>query len=162
MPIAEGRIHVAASQADVFDLAQDYDRRLEWDPFLRQIRMPDGAAANGVGARVWVVAKNGLSMEVIYIAFDRPRTVAMKMTEGPRMFKHFAGTWRFERRTERLTEVTFRYGFETTWSFLRPMLNPVIRSVLTRDIRRRLEGLERGAEGGGGAQCRTCATSRKK
>ena len=149
MPIAEGRLHITASQADLFDLAQDYDLRLEWDPFLRQIRLPDGGAPNGVGTRVWVRAKNGLSMEVIYVAFDRPRTVAMKMTEGPRVFKRFAGTWRFERRTERLTEVTFRYSFETTWSFLRPMLNPVIRSVLTRDIRHRLEGLKRGAEKGG-------------
>jgi ribosome-associated toxin RatA of RatAB toxin-antitoxin module len=71
------------------------------------------------------------------------------MTDGPRMFARFAGSWRFERQTERLTLVTFRYNFETTWPALRAILNPVIRRVLTRDIRRRLQGLKRGAEEGG-------------
>lgn len=146
MPVAEGRLDIAASQEAVFDLAQDYDRRLEWDPFLRQIRFLDADATANVGTRVWVRARNGLSMEVTYIVFDRPRTVAMKMVDGPRMFSRFAGTWRFEKKAERLTEVTFRYNFETAWSSLRPVLNPVIRSILTRDIRLRLEGLARGCD----------------
>ena len=149
MPIAEGTIEVAARQEDVFDLAQDYDLRLEWDPFLQKIRFRNGVTAGDAGVKVWVRAKNGLSMEVIYLTFDRPRSVAMKMTDGPRMFARFAGSWRFERQTESLTAVTFRYNFETSWPALRALLNPVIRRVLTRDIRRRLEGLKRGAEEGG-------------
>ena len=148
MPIAEGTIEVIASQEDVFDLAQDYDLRLEWDPFLKKIRFRDGVSAGDVGVKVWVRAKNGLSMEVIYLTFDRPRSVAMKMTDGPRMFARFAGSWRFQSQTESLTAVTFRYNFETKWPALRALLNPVIRRVLTRDIRRRLEGLKRGAEEG--------------
>ena len=35
----------------LFDLSQDYKRRLEWDPFLRSARLVDGADKPGVGVR---------------------------------------------------------------------------------------------------------------
>ena len=38
MPIVEAKIEVEAAQGDVFDLAQDYDLRLRWDPFLREMK----------------------------------------------------------------------------------------------------------------------------
>ena len=85
-------------------------------------------------------------MEVVYVTYDRPRSTAMKMIDGPRFFERFAGTWKFDRVEDGGTDVTFRYNFETRWRVLRPALNPVIGAVFGRDIRLRLEGLKRAAE----------------
>ena len=147
MPIVEAEIEVGAAQADVYDLAQDYGLRLRWDPFLREMRFRDGAREAAVGVKVWVRAKNGLTMEVVYITLDRPASVAMKMTDGPRLFERFAGSWRFERVADASTRVIFRYNFETRWPWLRPLLNRAVGLVFARDIRARLDGLKRGAEG---------------
>jgi len=146
MPIVEGRIRVDSPQETVFDLAQDYGARLDWDPFLSRIVFRDGATEANVGVKVWVRAKNGLSMEVVYVTYDRPRSTAMKMIDGPRFFERFAGTWKFDRRDDGSTEVTFRYNFETRWRVLRRVLNPAIGVVFGRDIRLRLEGLKGAAE----------------
>src|SRR5262245_44870916 len=122
VPTVEDTIEVAAAPAEVFDLAQDYRLRLRWDPFLRAMEFREGAQVAAVGVRVWVRAKNGLSMEVVYVTLDRPRSVAMKMTDGPRVFERFAGSWRFEALGEAHTRVVFRYGFETRPAWLRPLL----------------------------------------
>ena len=146
MPVVEGQLEIHAPQQAVFDLAQDYDARLDWDPFLSRIVFRDGATEAAVGVKVWVRAKNGLSMEVVYVTYDRPRSTAMKMIGGPPFFERFAGTWKFERTADNGTLVTFRYNFETRWRPLRPILNVGIRAVFGRDIRLRLEGLKQAAE----------------
>jgi ribosome-associated toxin RatA of RatAB toxin-antitoxin module len=120
--------------------------RLEWDPFLRAIRFQQGASRAAAGVRVWVRANNGLTMEVVYVAFDRPRSVAMKMVEGPRFFKHFAGTWRFDAAGPARTRVIFKYSFETRWPVLRSVLNSIALRMLSRDIQQRLQGLKHAAE----------------
>jgi len=50
VPTVEAGIEIAAADHVVFDLAQDYALRLEWDPFVREIRFLDGAtkAATGI------------------------------------------------------------------------------------------------------------------
>lgn len=146
MPTVEESVIIPAAQADLFDLAQDYALRLRWDPFLSRLEFRDGATQATVGTRVWVRAKNGLAMEVVFITLDRPRSVAMKMTSGPWFFQRFAGSWRFDALTPDSTRVTFRYGFETRLAPLRPLLDRIITAVFTRDIRARLLGLKRGAE----------------
>src|SRR3954465_10562953 len=146
MPVVEGQVAIGAPQESVFDLAQDYDARLDWDPFLSRIVFREGATVAAVGVKVWVRAKNGLSMEVVYVTYDRPRSTAMKMIDGPRFFERFAGTWKFERMAADRTLVTFRYNFETRWPSLRPVLNAGIRAVFGRDIRLRLQGLKQAAE----------------
>ena len=146
MPIVESSIEIAAAQADLFDLTQDYGSRLEWDPFVRSMRFTDGASGAGLGVRVWVRAKSGLSMEVVFVTFERPRAVAMKMVAGPPFFKHFAGSWRFDALGPERTRVLFKYNFETRWALLRPAFNAVIHRVFSRDIEQRLAGLKKAAE----------------
>src|SRR5262245_51300353 len=116
MPVVEGQLVIDAPQGAVFDLAQDYGARFDWDPFLSRIVCRDGATEPAVGVKVWVRAKNGLSMEVVYVTYDRPRSTAMKMIDGPRFFERFAGTWKFEATADGGTRVTFRYNFETRWA----------------------------------------------
>ena len=146
MPTVETSIDIAAPAAVVFDVAQDYALRLTWDPFLRALRGKDGAGAPGVGGRVWVRAKNGLAMTVQYVTIDRPRRVAVKMTSRSKLFERFAGAWSFEPGAAGGTHVVFRYGFETRWRLLRPLLDRVIVGRFTRDLRERLAALKRAVE----------------
>jgi ribosome-associated toxin RatA of RatAB toxin-antitoxin module len=146
MPTVEVTTEIEAPDAVVFDLSQDYRLRPDWDPFVRALRFEDGARAAAIGVRTWVRAKNGLSMTVEYVTFDRPRRVAMRMVSRSILFERFAGTWLFEQRSPMRTHVTFRYGFEPRWGAMRPLLERVIVRTLTRDMRARLAGLKRGAE----------------
>lgn len=146
MPTIEVSTEIEAPDAVVFDLSQDYRLRRAWDPFVRALRFEDGALAAAVGVRTWVRAKNGLSMTVQYVTFDRPRRIAVRMTSRSLLLERFAGSWSFEPITPARTRVTFRYGFETRWPALRPLLDPLIVRRLTRDMRDRVAGLKRGAE----------------
>ena len=146
MPIVETSIEVEAPDRVVFDMAQDYRLRLAWDPFLRDLRFENGAGAAAVGVRTWGRAKNGISMTVEYVTLDRPRRVAVRMVSRSALFERFAGTWLFERRAATRTHVVFRYGFETRWRALRPLLERVIVWRFSRDLRDRLSALKRAAE----------------
>ena len=53
-----------------------------------------GATQAAVGTRVWVRAKNGLAMEVVYITLDRPRSVGDPLgldAEGNKVAAHLRG-----------------------------------------------------------------------
>ena len=96
---------IAAPQAELFALTQDYAARPLWDPIHGEVRvLEDG--------RVWYRSKDGTTMTVRYVSHDAPERVAMTMVEGPFMFHRFSGAWVFKSLGERLTEVTFNYSFE--------------------------------------------------
>ena len=105
-------IEVAAEPAVLFDLTQDYARRLDWDPFLKEARLIDGAESPGVGVRAWCVARNGLGMETRYVSFNPPGACAVEMTRGPWFFRSFSGSWRFEAIGPGRTRVTFTYSLD--------------------------------------------------
>ncbi len=146
MPTIQAELDIAAPQAPLFDLAQDYARRLDWDPFLRAIEFRGGAREAAVGVRVWVRAKKGLSMEVEYITLRRPEQVAMTMIEGPAIFRRFSGAWLFRALAPGRTRVIFRYHFAARPTWLAPLIEPVIGALLRRDMAARLAGLRAAAE----------------
>ncbi len=131
----ERSIDIPAPATWLFDLTQDYSRRLDWDPYLIKAELHGEHAA--VGVRAWCVSKvPRWGMETEYVSFERPNVVAIKMTKGPRILRMFAGSWRFD-ETAGSTRVTFKYRFET-----RPwLLAPVIEIAFARDMVKRLEGL---------------------
>ena len=146
MNVVEESILIRAPHEALFDLSQDYGLRLEWDPFLRDLRFLDGAATAAAGVKVWVRAWNRLEMTVEFVAFNRPHAVAMRMVRGPLLFRTFAGSWRFQPGEGDAVEVIFRYTFQTRWPWLRWLVDPMVRWALRRDVRARLRGLRRGAE----------------
>jgi ribosome-associated toxin RatA of RatAB toxin-antitoxin module len=135
----ERALDIAASPAWLFDLTQDYTKRLDWDPFLVVAELrPAGTASAGVGARAWCVSRfPRWGMETEYVTFKRPDVVAIKMTQGPRMLTKFAGSWRFDAMDAEVTRVTFRYHFETSPTALAPFAA----RVFAWDMQKRLEGL---------------------
>src|SRR5579872_3045877 len=109
MPTFSLFIDIRSTPERLFELTQDYDHRLEWDPFLKEARLLDGKTRAGMGARAWCVAWYGMGMETEYVSFTPPRVAAVRMTRGPRILASFAGSWRFRAVTPGLTRVTFRY-----------------------------------------------------
>lgn len=146
MPTISAELEIDAPQAALFALTQDYGLRLRWDPFVREIVYRDGATGTAVGVRVWVRARNGLTMEVEYITVKPPEQVAMKMVDGPWLFRQFSGAWLFRQVTPTRTRVIFRYNFATRPALLAPAADPVVARVLTRDMRQRLQGLKTSVE----------------
>jgi ribosome-associated toxin RatA of RatAB toxin-antitoxin module len=146
MPVVQEYIEIDAPADRLFALAQDYGLRLEWDPFLREMKFRDGATEAAVGVRVWVRAKNGLAMEVRYVTVNPPEQVAMTMVEGPWIFRQFSGTWLFREISPARTKVIFRYNFSTRPRALSPIVDVAVKRVLARDMAARLRGLKTSAE----------------
>jgi hypothetical protein len=154
MSVITCAVDIAAPAADLFTLSQDYDRRLRWDPFLREARLLDGAQGAAVGVRAWCVAHNGLGMETTYVSFQPPTVVAVKMTRGPRIISSFAGSWRFTELPSQsgstsestLTRVVFRYQVAGRPRWLSFLLDPLLATIFRRETQRRLLALKRVVE----------------
>jgi ribosome-associated toxin RatA of RatAB toxin-antitoxin module len=144
----EQSIVISAPRDFLFSLTQDYARRLQWDPFLKSARLVGGATCAAVGVRALCVARNGMSMETEYVSFNPPRVTAVKMTSGPWVIAHFAGSWRFEEIDPTETRVIFAYHLEARPRFLRWLLTPVVGWVFSRDTRKRLDALKKAVETG--------------
>ena len=135
-------IEIEAGPEYIFELSQDYSKRLDWDPFLKVARLIDGASRAGVGVKAWCVARSGLGMETRYVSFHPPGVCAVEMTQGPWFLRSFAGSWRFEPVGPERTRVVFTYGFVG-----RPtLLTPLLAIAFARDTRHRLEALKRAIE----------------
>ena len=139
-------IEIGAEPAALFDLTQNYGRRLDWDPFLKEAHLVGGADAAGVGVRAWCVARNGFGMETRYVSYNKPRACAVEMTRGPRFFRAFAGSWRFEPIEPGRTRVVFAYNLEGRPS----ILTGPLALLFDLETRRRLGALKRAAEGRAG------------
>ena len=144
----EQSIVVAAPRSVLFELTQDYTRRLEWDPFLRSAELLDGATRVAIGVRALCVSHNGASVETEYVSYNPPRVTAVKMTRGPWVMGHFAGSWRFEEIGPAKTRITFAYHLEARPRWLRWLLTPIVGWVFARDTHRRLSALKRAVETG--------------
>jgi hypothetical protein len=150
MSVITCAVDIPAPAADLFTLSQDYNRRLRWDPFLREARLLDGAQSAAVGVRAWCVARNGLGMETIYVSFQPPTVVAVKMTRGPRIISAFAGSWRFTELPSQSgsirTRVVFRYQIAGRPRWLAFLLDPLLATIIRRETQRRLLALKRVVE----------------
>src|SRR5215510_6580060 len=108
----EEAIEIAGEPDKVFDLIHDYSRRLEWDPFLREARLLDGASSADVEVKSICTARwasGGMAMETVYVSFDRPSVAAVKMTRGPSLLDEFAASLRQEAVGTGRTRVTYRF-----------------------------------------------------
>jgi ribosome-associated toxin RatA of RatAB toxin-antitoxin module len=148
-------VDIAAEPQALFDLTQDYSRRLDWDPFLEEARLVGAADRAGVGARAWCVAHNGIGMETRYVSFERPRVCAVELTRGPWPIRSFAGSWRFDRLEPGRSRVTFTYSLVGRPRFLTRLIG----LVFARETRRRLAALKMAAESGPRPPEASCTSS---
>jgi ribosome-associated toxin RatA of RatAB toxin-antitoxin module len=139
MPKIQSEILIEGSSRSLYKFTQDYNIRLNWDPFLREARLLDGATVVRIGVRAWCVAKSGIGMETEYVFLREPNIVAIKMTKGPYFLKNFAGSWRFIEISKCTTKVIFRYYFFSRYKFL----EPVLKYILNKEMQKRLKNLKR-------------------
>ena len=133
-------IEINCTQKVAFDLTQDYDQRLTWDTFLKKAELIEGAVKADKGVKAYCVAKNGLGMVTEYITFNRPKVTAIKMTEGPIIFKAFLGSWIFKEKSTNLTEVTFLYSYQLRFPF--SLFNQMVKRNLVSNVKQRLVDLK--------------------
>lgn len=146
MPTFEQGIEIDALPDALFRLTQDYDRRLDWDPFLKAARLVGGATAAGKGVRAYCVARNGMGMETEYVSFKPPHVCAVKMTSGPRLMHAFAGSWRFKPVSPTRTQVIFRYHIEAAPRFMAALFDPILCAIFSHEVGKRLKALKLSAE----------------
>ena len=142
----EYSILIRATPEHLFALTQDYSRRLEWDCFLKEAYLLDGATESGIGVRANCVAKSGLAMETEYVSFNPPTVTAVRMTRGPWFIGSFAGSWRFHEESPGETRVHFRYNVQAWPAGLKPILSGILAWVFSRDTRKRLAALKASVE----------------
>ena len=147
MPTLQCAEEIQASSQALFALTQDYEHRLDWDPFLREARVLD-AREVGVGVKTWCVAWFGPGMETEYVSLSAPRVAAVKMTRGPWFLERFAASWQFDERVPGVTLVTFRYYITIRPRWLKWVLEPICILVFRYEMRKRLRGLKRFVEAG--------------
>lgn len=78
----EEAVLIHADPISLFRLTQDYERRLEWDPFLQSANLIGDAKEAGVGVKALCVSKGGWAMETEYVSFNPPHATAVKMTRA--------------------------------------------------------------------------------
>ena len=145
MPAGVVSCDLTADANAVFDLIHDYDRRLEWDPFLRRACLLDGASSADVGISSRCVARwlaGGMAMDTVYVSFNRPTVAAVKMTRGPFFLDQFAASIRLIPASEVGTRIEYRFHFGTSplWKMLG--LERIVAGVFRRETERRLQALK--------------------
>ncbi len=145
MPTVRRSLEVAVPAAELFALAQDYALRPKWDPVHGDFEFLDGTS-QGPGAHVWYRAQNGVTMQVRYISYQPPTTVAMTMTSGPWFFDRFSGAWNFRALDTARTNVVFQYEFRLRPRLLNATAGPLVAVALGRGVAARLRGLKAFAE----------------
>jgi ribosome-associated toxin RatA of RatAB toxin-antitoxin module len=131
------RAEIAAPQAALYTLTQDYGARPLWDPV-------HGGAQILEDGRVRYRAKDGMTMTVRYVSHEEPTRVAMTMTDGPFYFRRFSGAWIFKALDAGRTEVTFNYSIELRWWL--GLADTYVARRLERTMNARLAGLKSYAE----------------
>jgi len=149
MPTVQCSKEIRAGADALFALGQDYEKRLSWDPFVREIGYLDGATEARVGVAVRVRARNGLAMVVRYTTVRSPSRVAIAMVSGPAIFGKFSGAWTFEPLSACRTRVTFRYHFALSTKVARMALGWLVAKVLRWEMARRLEAFKTAGESAG-------------
>ena len=137
-------ICIEAQIEKVFDFTQNYQKRLQWDTFLTQADLMDGATQAGIGVKAYCVAHNGLGMVTEYVSFNRPKVTAIKMTKGPFLFKSFLGSWTFKAIDKLTTEVVFLYSFTLKFPF--NLFQALIKLNLRNNVKQRLRDLKQNIE----------------
>jgi ribosome-associated toxin RatA of RatAB toxin-antitoxin module len=140
---------ICSTPEALFDLTQNYARRLAWDPFPESYEFHDTNEPT-LGAELTVKAKNGFRMRVKYVSFNRPRVAAIEMVKGPWFFKRFAGAWQFLPESPSTSRVSFKYSVEGHPPALAPLLNRLLARSFEKHAKQRLLALKRFVESGGG------------
>ncbi|MFC4159003.1 type II toxin-antitoxin system RatA family toxin [Chitinimonas lacunae] len=131
---------------ELFELSQDYQRRLEWDNYLVAAHLLGGHHRADVGVDSYCKSRLGQVMVSRYVSFKPPQVAAVSMVEGPWVLKEFSGSWRFTQSASQGTLVAFTYHLRTRPRFLHRIMEPMLAVLYRQQMQSRLEAFKRWAE----------------
>ena len=138
-------VTIQASAKALFELTQDYSKRTLWDPLTTEAYLVNSNSAAEVQL-VRCTARNGMSMDTVYVSYQPYKVAAVKLVKGPYIFDKFAGGWRFEELSPDLTLVKFSYNVTTKPRWLSWLLTPMVVGVFRHETRKRIRALKAYAE----------------
>ena len=136
---------IPAPSSAVFDLLHDYTRRLQWDTLLQAAYLDDGAKVAAKGVTAVCVGRKSLgsiALKTVYVTFERPTLAAVKMVNAPVFFQSWAASIRHEDISARESRLTYKFQFTARPSFLRFVLEPVMKRLFVWETRKRLQALK--------------------
>ncbi len=145
MPTAEIKETIPASAKAVFELLHDYGRRLEWDTLLQEAYLEPEFERAGRGAISVCRGKKilgGFAVRTVYVSFEPGQVAAVKMLNQPPFFDSFAASIRHVKIDDAHSEVIYKVNFTAKPSWLRSILNPVMRAVFVWETGKRLKALK--------------------
>ena len=131
-------IEIDMDAETVFALTQDYDVRLEWDPYLVEAYLMGGKNSVELGALSYCKNKNGSFMISKYISYNPPKVAAISMTQGPFLLKKFSGAWNVTALTDSKSLLVFTYNFELIGGVIGKLFLPIASYLFSRDMKARL------------------------
>lgn len=138
---------VVAKPAEMlFELSQDYSRRLEWDTYLSEACLFGNTEQAAVGVESHCKSRAGSVMVSKYISYSPPTHAAVEMVSGPTALRQFGGTWRFRQAGPGITEVQFIYNFKLRSWALPWVLEPIVATLYRRNMERRVNAFRVWAE----------------
>ena len=143
MKTIKHQIEIDCDQETVFDLSQDYSRRLDWDPYLSKAYLLKGAEKAGLGVESCCRNRSGSEMITRYISFKRPRVAAVTMVKGPWFLKRFGGAWNVSKLSETRSSLVFTYNFQMRGGLLGYSLLPFAIFFFSREMKSRLFAIKR-------------------
>lgn len=142
MKTIKEEIEVLSPQEELFDLTQDYQRRLEWDPYLREAYLLNGAVDAEVGVQSVCTNHRGSVMVSKYVSFKRPKVAAVTMVSGPYILKSFSGAWNIKTISDSSSLLVFTYNFELKGGIIGRLLQPLASFLFRLDMRKRLHAIK--------------------
>lgn len=141
---AEIRETIPASAEAVFDIVHDYGRRLEWDTLLSEAYVEPEFGNAALGAITVCRGRailRGLALRTQYISFQKGRVAAVKMLNEVPFFEAFAASIRHLPVDDERSEIVYKLSFLGKPRWARPLLHPVMRTILVWETRKRLTAL---------------------
>ena len=142
MKTIKHQIEINLNQTDLFDLTQDYSRRLDWDSYLSEAYLLNGAKFADVGVDSFCKNKSGLVMISRYISFNRPSVAAVTMIKGSFILSRFSGAWNVKKIDEMNSILIFTYNFELKGGFLGRLILPIVAYFFSNDMKKRLSAIK--------------------
>lgn len=146
---------VSSDRSLLFRMAQDYKHRLDWDRCVRRVRFDRGLVTAQVAFASPLVVLNPFRMQVEHLGLCAPSMMATYMLKGPFFFSSINWRWRFEKLPaagafsdsgNATTGVEVQCVFKSRWPILAFILDPLLKPLLARDMRRVLSDLKFAAE----------------
>ena len=143
--MVEQKIAIDCPQSLCFEISQNYEERLQWDPFPDSYRFLNGSEVKP-GLQLSVKARNGFEMVVEYISYSPPFAASIMMVSGPWFIGQFAGTWAFKKNDENQCVATFKYGIKGAPRLLEYPISYFLNRSFRQHSRKRLAALKEYAE----------------